>query len=159
MMLRVQQLMTQNVQVCGPDDTLDCVARLLWENDIGAVPVNGSTGSVIAMVTDRDVCMAAYTTGRPLSQICVHEAMSKTLATVRADRPIDDAQRIMRDCQVRRLPVLDERGSLVGVISQNDLLREAARQREAPRKELSAVAVTATVATIGRSRSGQLVAA
>ena len=158
-MIRVQQLMTQNVQVCGPDDTLDGVARLLWENDIGAVPVNGSTGSVIAMVTDRDVCMAAYTTGRPLSQIRVHEAMSKTLATVRADQPIDEAQGIMRERQVRRLPVVDEGGCLVGVISQNDLLREAARLREVPRKELSAVAVTATVASIGRARSGQPVAA
>lgn len=158
-MLSVQQLMTQNVQVCGPDDSLECVARLLWENDIGAVPVVGSTGSVIAMVTDRDVCMAAYMTGRPLSQICVREAMSKTLSTVRAEQSIDEAQRIMRQSQVRRLPVVDVQGCLVGVISQNDLLREAVRHREAPRKELSAVGVTDTVASIGRSRAGQRAAA
>jgi CBS domain-containing protein len=88
----------------------------------------------------------------------VNEAMSKRLFSVRAEEPIDDAEVVMREHQVRRVPVLDAAGQVVGILSQNDLVREAARQRERDlrHKELSAIAVTATIASIGKSRAGQL---
>jgi CBS domain-containing protein len=157
-MLRVQQLMSQNVHVCRPDDSLAVAARLMWENDIGVVVVVESTNHErpIAMLTDRDACMGAYMTGRPLSEIPVRHSMSRQLVSVRPDEPIDEAALTMRDHQVRRVPVVDAAGRLVGVLSQNDLIFEAARERDARRKELNPMAVTAVLARIGHTRAGQL---
>jgi CBS-domain-containing membrane protein len=157
-MLRVQQLMTQNVQSCRPWDCLDEAARKMWNHDIGVLVVVDADDRVIGMLTDRDVCMAALMTGGALCAIRASEAMSKGVFSVRPEEPIDDAEEVMREHQVRRVPVVDAVGHLVGILSQNDLVREAARQRERDlrQKELSAIAVTATIATIGKSRAGQL---
>lgn len=155
-MLRVQQLMTQNVQTCRPEDTLAAAAERLWNHDIGALPVLTGDGRVLAMLTDRDICMGAYTTGRALPQICVSEVMSKAVFSVRPEQSSDDALLIMREHQVRRLPVTDGEGRLLGVLSQNDLIAEAARERESQHKEISAVGVAAALADIGHSRAGML---
>lgn len=158
-MLRVQQLMSQNVHVCRPDDSAETAVRTMWERDIGVVPVVQRDGRVIAMLTDRDVCMAALFTGLPLNDLRVSQAMSRSLYTVRPEQAVEEAELVLREHQVRRLPVVDGEGRLVGLLSQNDLVNEAAREREVRRKELSAVAVTATLADIGRSRAGMIVPA
>lgn len=157
-MLRVQQLMTQNVHTCRPWDSLEDATRKMWNHDIGALVVLDADGRALGMLTDRDACMAALMTGRPVGAIRANEAMSKELFSVRPEEPIDDAEEVMRAHQVRRVPVLDVSGNVVGILSQNDLVREAARQRERDlrHKELSAIAVTATLASIGKSRAGQL---
>jgi CBS domain-containing protein len=157
-MLRVQQLMTQNVHVCRPWDSLEAATRSMWDHDIGALIVVDGEMRAIGMLTDRDACMCALMMGRPLWDMRVGDAMSKALFSVRPEEPIDDAEEVMREHQVRRVPVLDAAGRILGILSQNDLVREAARQRERDirHKELSAIAVTATMASIGRSRAGQL---
>jgi CBS domain-containing protein len=108
------------------------------------------------MLTDRDAYMGAYTTGLALSEIPVKQSMSKNLISVRPEEPIDEAALTMRDHQVRRVPVVDAAGRLVGVLSQNDLIFEAAREREVRRKELNPMNVTAVLARIGHTRAGQL---
>lgn len=155
-MFRVQQLMSQNVRCCRPEDSLQTAARLLWECDIGALPVVDAEQRVVAMLTDRDICMGAYTQGRLLAEIRVSEVMSRVIRTVHPEQSIDDAMLVMREQQVRRIPVTDGDGRLVGILSQNDLIEEAAREREGQRKELSAPSVMATLAGIGRSRAGEL---
>lgn len=159
-MIRVQQLMSHQVCVCRPDDSLEKAARLMWEHDIGAVVVVNDACRAVAMLTDRDACMAAYTKGRPLFAIPVREAMSKGVFTVRAEQLIEQAQVVMREHQVRRVPVTDADGRLIGILSQNDLVYEAARERdrEMRGRELSPAEITTTVALIGRSRAGELAA-
>jgi CBS domain-containing protein len=158
-MLRVQQVMTQNVHCCDRDDSLERAAQLMWEHDIGAVIVIDGAGRPIAMLTDRDMAMAAYIQGKPLAKIRVAEAMSKSLVTAQAFDSVSDVEQVMREHQVRRVPVVDARGELAGIVSQNDLVREAARERESSNKELSAVEVTATLAAISQPRFGRLGAA
>lgn len=155
-MLRVQQVMTQNVHCCDRDDSLERAAQQMWEHDIGAVVAVDGAGRPIAMVTDRDVSMAAYIQGKPLAKIRVGDAMSKTLVTVRASDSVSDVEQVMREHQVRRVPVVDAQGKLAGIVSQNDLVREAARERESSNKEISAVEVTATLAAISQPRFGRL---
>ncbi|HVS11206.1 MAG TPA: CBS domain-containing protein, partial [Planctomycetota bacterium] len=75
--MKVEQLMTRDVKACAPQDSLSRAAQLLWESDIGALPVVDSEGRVVGMVTDRDVCMAAYFKGRPLAEIRVDETMAR----------------------------------------------------------------------------------
>jgi len=128
--MRVEQLMSKDVTPCDAEDRLNDVAATLWERDCGGVPVvaRSADGRVVAMITDRDICMAAYTTGRPLADLRVYEAMSRELHTCEPGDTARDAEAIMRRNQVRRLPVVDDAGNLAGILSLADLARAAQRQ-------------------------------
>ncbi len=119
----VRQLMTGNPRTCGPADTLHDVARIMWDTDCGCVPVVDADGRAVAMITDRDICMAAYTQGKPLGAILVSSASSRSLVAAREGDTLQTALDSMRDARVRRLPVIDAAGRLVGVLSWSDLVR------------------------------------
>ena len=124
--MRVEQLMNQPAVICHAGDTLHTAARLMWDNDCGVLPVVGDDARVIGVVTDRDACMAAYTQGLPLQAIPVVGAMSRQVFSCRPDQALEDAEKLMAEKQVRRLPVLDGDGRAIGVLSLNDVAREAA---------------------------------
>jgi CBS domain-containing protein len=119
--MRVEELMKMNIETCTANQTLDGVADTMWRKNCGCVPVIDENGRPIAMITDRDVCMAAYTQGKPLSAICVSTAMSKEIVTCRTGDTVTRAETLMRDHQVRRLPVIDGNGKIVGMLSLNDI--------------------------------------
>ncbi|HEU5179763.1 MAG TPA: CBS domain-containing protein [Candidatus Polarisedimenticolia bacterium] len=125
--MRIEKVMHRPVVTVKSDDHLGNAARLMWEEDCGVLPVVDAEDRVIAMITDRDVCMAAYTQGRPLESIPVSSAMSSQLFAVRATDAVEVAEREMGEKQVRRLPVLDTDGRVLGILSVNDLAREATR--------------------------------
>jgi CBS domain-containing protein len=125
--MRLKEVMNQPVVTCPESSTLDHAARLMWEFDCGIVPVVDDVGRITGVVTDRDVCIAAYTQGRPLATIPVATAMARAVVAGRADQTVEQAEALMREHQIRRLPVLDNEGALVGIVSMNDLAREAAR--------------------------------
>lgn len=124
--MRIQQIMSQPVVTCGPDDTLNTAARLLWEHDVGALPVVGPDGRVIGIVTDRDICMAAYTQGSALASIPVSSAMARQVFSCRPEDAVEAAERLMSEKQVRRVPVVDSEHRPIGMLSLNDVAREAA---------------------------------
>jgi CBS domain-containing protein len=121
--MKVEQLMTKDPRTCTAEDALSEAARIMWEYDCGCVPVVTGEGSrrIVAVVTDRDVCMAAYTQGRPLWEIPVRAAMSSEAWTCHPDDALKDAVRTMRHRQVRRLPVVDAQGHLLGLLSLTDV--------------------------------------
>jgi len=121
--MRVSNLMSRNVHACQAVDTLNRVAQILWEHDIGCVPILDNERRVIGIVTDRDVAMAAYTQGKPLGQIQVSTCMSRRVQSVREDDRIQIAASKMREHRVRRLAVVDEHGKLTGMLSLSDLSR------------------------------------
>lgn len=98
----------------------------MWEADIGAVPVLDDKARVVGMLTDRDICMAAYTQGLPLSQIIAAEVMSKSIVTCAPTDTVARAEELMRANAIRRLPVVDGQRHVVGIVSMNDLARAAA---------------------------------
>jgi CBS domain-containing protein len=148
--MRVEELMTKSPRTCRPEDSLSQAARIMWEADCGAVPVVSSDGEgrVVGIITDRDVCMAAYTRGLPLAQMRVSEAMAREPRCCKASDTPFEAEASMRSAQVRRLPVVDESGHLVGLLSLADLAREAARERGAKRAAISEAEVGDTLAAI-----------
>jgi CBS domain-containing protein len=150
--MKIVQLMTPNVQICHPQDTLATVAEKMWNGDIGCMPVIGAEEQIVGMITDRDICMAAYTQGRLLIEIPVTLAMSKEVFSCSPDDSIMDAEETMRSHQIRRLPVLDENGKLVGIVTLNDIAREAEREVGRKGREITAQEVTATLATICQPR-------
>jgi len=137
--MNVEQVMTKNVSTCGPDDILNTAAKIMWESDCGCVPVveADGTGRVVGMLTDRDISMAAYTRGRCLCDLSVKDAMAHAVVGCRPDDSIAAAESAMRKAQIRRLPVLDEEGHLLGLISLADIACEAARERNSKRQEVS----------------------
>lgn len=147
--MKVSEAMTTRVRSCKAEDSLESVMRILWDEDIGALPVVNDEGQPIAVITDRDVAVAAYTQGRPLSQIQVRTAMSRQLHTVHVSDKIGAAERSLRLHQVRRLPVVDESTRLVGVVSLADIARLESRATE-PRPTDAG----ATLAAISRPRRG-----
>jgi CBS-domain-containing membrane protein len=160
--MRVEQLMTRNVETCRPDESLHRAAELMWKRDCGALPVvTGEAGAeqVVGMLTDRDVCMAAYMRGRPLWEITVAGAMSRRVCSCRPTDAVGVALKIMETNQIRRLPVLDANDRLVGLLSLADVSREAAREHGQHDPQVTDAALAQALEAIAASRSsGALVA-
>ncbi len=148
--MRVEELMSRSVRFCRAEDTLSTAAAIMWQNDSGALPVIDGIGELCGMVTDRDICMAAYTRCEPLARLRVADAMTRDVHVCRPEEPIEHAERVMQSRRVRRLPVVGARGELVGILTLNDLAR-AGRNRPGERG-LTADAIETTLAEVGRPR-------
>jgi CBS domain-containing protein len=129
--MKTQDAMSHPLITAPASSTTDVVARLMWEFDCGIVPiVSDDDGRLVGVITDRDICMAAYTQGKPLSLIAVSSAMAKEIVACHAADPIESAERLMRENRVRRMPVLDQEDHPVGLISMNDIARVAAHAKK-----------------------------
>lgn len=148
----VGDVMTREVQTCDPGDTLDRVARLMWDHDCGAIPVVDDHGCVVGMVTDRDISMAAYIQGRALREIPVSAVHTIHVHCIRADASIGEAHHLMKMHRVRRLPVVDFGGNLVGILSLADVVRHA-RTSRTPEDPLHVENVATTLADVFRPSS------
>ena len=141
--MKVSDLMVTPVHSCKETDTLGEAARLMWEHDIGFVPVVTEDGRLAGVITDRDGFIAAYFQGKPLWEIPIRSAMSTRIAACPTDASIEDAERLMRESQVHRLPVTAEDGTLTGVISINDFARQALSDADEELEEKVAITLGA----------------
>lgn len=124
----VHDAMRTRVYVCAPEDTLARAAQLMWEKDLGCLPVCAPGRQALAMLTDRDIAMAAFMQWKHLAEASVESAMSRSLCACSPDDELGQAEEMMRANQVRRLPVVDAQGVLVGLLSLGDVARYV-RQR------------------------------
>lgn len=146
--MQVKQIMSQPVATCCLDDSVNQAAKLMWEHDCGAVLVVDEAGRAAAMLTDRDICMAAYMQGKPLCDISVRSAMSKSLYACGPEDPLTQAEQIMQKRQVHRIPVLDVAGRPVGIVSLNDLARVATKQHQAAHGRLDGISAGSMAQTL-----------
>lgn len=121
--MQIESVMTCKVRFCRKDDSLEEAARVMWDADCGCLPVVDHCGELVGVITDRDICMAAYRRGEPLRQLRVADAMTKTVIICRAEDSTQHAERLMSTHRVRRLPVVGGRGELVGMLSRTDIAR------------------------------------
>src|SRR5260370_27990355 len=126
--MKVAELMVGEVTSCSPDDGLNRAGQIMWENDCGCVPVVDRAARLVAMLTDRDICMAAYTRGGTLKDIRVSAAMSNELFACRPDDNLVDAQKMMRERQVQRRAGSDDKGRVFGRLSLRDVARGNGRK-------------------------------
>ena len=153
--MKVADLMTSEVKACTTHDSLNAAARIMWDHDCGCAPVVDTHGKLAGIVTDRDVCMAAYTQGVPLEKIPVVRVMSaKVISCGRAD-DIESAHHLMRTHEVHRLPVVDARGRLAGILSLSDLLKYAIGNGAGPS---DGIEILTTLTAIRRRRERHLAA-
>jgi len=141
--------MAIDVKFCETHQTLNTAAQLMWDNDIGCVPILDNDSRVVGMLTDRDVCMAAYIQGMALTGSLVTSAMSKQVFSCALDDDIATAEKLMREKQVRRLAVIDAQGRLAGIISLNDIAREGERETELKKtREVSDAEIARVMASV-----------
>lgn len=146
--MNANDLMTRGPRSVRTTDRLDAAARVLWEQDCGIVPVVDAANVLVGVVTDRDLCMASYTQGCPLDEIAVVGPMARQLRTCRPDDSLTTVLAAMQQAQVHRLPVVDARGVLLGIVSINDIVRQAHNRPAA----IDAASVVKTLALIGAPR-------
>jgi CBS domain-containing protein len=147
--MNAKTVMSHPVISAPAESTLGLVARLMWDFDCGIVPLVDDEGRIAGVITDRDICMAAYTQGKPLGAIRATSAMASGVVACRPEDTIESVEKLMRDNQLRRVPVLDADGRPIGLVSLNDIAQIAASGR----KGAADRAVVQTLAAIGQPRS------
>jgi len=139
--MRIEDLMSHAVHTCFAHDTLEQVAHEMWDCDTGCLVVIDDYRRPIGVVTDRDVAMAAYTQGVPLRGLRADTAMSTEVITCYPGSTVREVELKMQEAQIRRVPVIDTAGILVGIVTLADLAH-AAQLSRTPMKDLPDVAVT-----------------
>jgi CBS domain-containing protein len=148
--MKVNDLMTRDVRSCSASDNLNRAAQLMWEGNCGVVPVVDQERKLIGVVTDRDACMGAYTKGLPLASIRVGDVMAKDPASCGPQDELGAAMSVMTRRVVRRLPVVDEERTVVGMLSMSDLAREAERERKSGARDLDGTQIARTLAAVSQ---------
>ena len=116
-----RDVMTENPACCTPQTPLEQVAKLMVQHDCGEIPVLDPDDQVVGVVTDRDIVCRVVAAGKnPLAYVA-ETCMSELVVTVPVTAPLADVLSAMETHQVRRVPVVDERGRCVGMIAQADL--------------------------------------
>lgn len=122
--MKVVDMMMGTPYFCRPETNLGSATEMMWTGNCGFLPVVGNEGKVVGVVTDRDICIALGTRGRPSGEVTVVDVMSQKVYSCAPDDDVRMALGTMRDGRVRRLPVISNKG-LVGVISMDDILLRA----------------------------------
>ena len=118
-----REIMTPDATFCPDDTTVADAARIMADDDIGAVPVCDADGRLAGVVTDRDLAVKIVAEGRDPGSVRLGELLDDgEVVTIGADDSVEEAIRTMKDHAVRRLPVIDG-SSLVGMVSQADIAR------------------------------------
>jgi len=130
--MKVQDIMSVDPNTVTPDTPITEAARLMKNHGVGMLPVVESEDSLqlVGVVTDRDITIRHVAEGH-LSDCPVREAMTERVSTCTADENVDRVMALMAQEQVRRIPIVDERGNLVGVVSQADILLEGDNAKKA----------------------------
>jgi CBS domain-containing protein len=136
--MQVKDIMTAEVRSCQPGTNLSEAAALMLDGDCGMLPVIGS-GRLVGVVTDRDMFIALATRNRLASQITVGEVAAAPVWTCGPDDDVHAALATMKTHRVRRLPVEGFGGTVVGIVSMNDILRVAGPRKPIRQDEALAV--------------------
>ena len=131
--MKAQDIMSKNPTCVTVETPLVEAARLMKTENIGVVPVVESTGSkrLVGMLTDRDIAIRAVAEGRDGATTSVGHVMSSNVRTSSPDDSVEDVMEMMGREQVRRVPIVDERGNIVGIVAQADIVLEARDNRKA----------------------------
>jgi len=135
--MKVRDIMTQTAVCCGPDTNIGTAVEMLWFYNYGMLPVVDGNKKLIAIATDRDICMALGTRNLLPGNLTIGEVATTPVFTCKPDDEIHTALGTMAVRQVRRLPVVDDHGVPQGVLSMDDILVRADQNKWEGSCELS----------------------
>jgi CBS domain-containing protein len=126
-----KEIMTANPATCTPTAHVQAVALIMSEEDVGVVPViDEKSKRLVGLVTDRDLCLEVVAGGKSPQEVRVSTVMSRPLATCLADDNLQLCLDLMKEHQLRRIPIIDESGHCVGIISQRDIALHVSQPQE-----------------------------
>ena len=125
--MQVKEAMHAGVEWVEPDTPVSTVAQKMRDVDIGAIPVC-EKDHLVGMITDRDITCRAVADGADLSKLTASDVMTKGVVYCRDTEDLDDAIRIMEDKRIRRMPAIDEKKRVVGMLSLGDVSHAASQQ-------------------------------
>jgi CBS domain-containing protein len=127
--MKAQEIMSKNPRSVTPEMTAQEAARLMKDEDVGVLPVVESASSkrLLGMITDRDIAIRVVAEGR--TSASVREAMTAGVKSCKAGDSVKDVMALMGREQVRRVPIVDDSGHLVGIVSQADIVLEGDDKR------------------------------
>ena len=120
----VREVMTPNPECVQEDSRVHEAARIMKEQDTGVVPVIDGNKKVVGLITDRDIVVRGLADGKDCANLAVRELMTKQVRSVREDEPIDKVLTLMSSAEVRRVPVVNSKDELVGIVSIGDIAVE-----------------------------------
>lgn len=125
-MRTVQDVMTKNILWANPESSLFEVARLMIDGNCGEIPIVESSDNLelMGVITDRDIVCRSLGLGLDPTELTAKDCMSPGVITGELDMSINDCIDIMEENQIRRLPIVNSKGKLCGIISQADVVRE-----------------------------------
>ena len=127
--MKAEAIMSKNPRTVTPDTAIQEAARLMKEEEVGVLPVVESASSkrLLGVITDRDITVRVVAEGR--SSASVRDAMTSGVRTAKADDSDKDVMNLMADEQVRRVPIVNDRGELAGIVAQADIVLEGDDER------------------------------
>lgn len=125
--MKVKKAMHHGVQWCEPDTPLRDIAKLMRDNDVGAIPI-GENDKLVGMITDRDIICRALAAGKDMNTVTATDVMTKGIIYCMEDEDIEDAIHLMQDRKIRRLPVISKEKRMVGILSLGDLSHAVSRE-------------------------------
>jgi CBS domain-containing protein len=117
---KISEVMTTNPRTVDPTTSIVDAARLMRDEDVGPIPIV-ENNQCVGILTDRDIVLRVVADGKDPATTTVGDVASRDLITIDPEQTLDEAARLMAQHQVRRLPVCEEDGNLVGIIAQADL--------------------------------------
>lgn len=125
--MRIRHVMTKDPSCCLPTDSAQKAASIMRDEDTGIVPVieNEQSQTLVGVVTDRDLCMNVVAEGRDPRSVRVEECMTTAVVSCTPNDAVERATELMRENQIRRIPVVDDQRKLQGILSMADLVSRA----------------------------------
>jgi CBS domain-containing protein len=148
--MKAREIMTRQVLSCSKEDTLHDAARVMWESDVGCLVVVAADNRPVGMLTDRDIAIGAYTQGKPLVESRVETVMSRSVLACTLESTVMEVEELMREAQLRRIPVVDADGKLCGIVTSLDLVLHA---KANPWRLKEMAGVITTLAAIAEKRT------
>ena len=122
----VRDVMTADPKCLSEKDSLRDAARIMRDQDTGVVPIVDGR-RIVGMITDRDIVVRAIADGKDLDSVKVNEVMTKSVRTVKEDTPINEVLSLMSSAEVRRVPVVNDRNEIVGIVSIGDVAEKTSK--------------------------------
>src|SRR5262245_30361369 len=125
--MKIKHVMTKDPTCCVPSDTAQRAAKIMRDEDTGVIPIieNEQSRKVVGLVTDRDLCMNIVAEGRDPCATHVHESMTTAVVGCSPQDSVNKATELMRENQIRRIPVIDDQHQLVGIVAMADIVSRA----------------------------------
>ena len=151
--MKVEDVMTRDVEFCTLETNLSAAAMQMWDRDCGVLPVVDDQHKVIGMITDRDICIKAATNHQDIAAIKVEELTSGPIHTCKPEEDIREALETLQRAFVRRLPVVNDEGQLEGILSMSDILLHSREKVDKATPGVTYADVVSTFKVISKPRS------